>query len=169
MKVLARVGDRDIVDAVFDLAAVAVVLPLDPCGVVATLGRAGLIDASDGSGVGVFGGDYLLATITKFLFIPDDRFEKPLQGSRCDSLLQSDRFGVFSLHAGKQPANVNEQQQPTFGTSETVRETSEKLAEQFAQLCDIIDRHEAAFRGFVVKQITHGGSFHFCLAVNVNK
>jgi hypothetical protein len=36
-----------------------------------------------------------LATITKFLFIPDDRFEKPLQGSRCDSLLQRDRFGFF--------------------------------------------------------------------------
>jgi hypothetical protein len=78
-------------------------------------------------------------------------------------------YGVFSLHAGKQPANVNEQQQPTFGTRETIRETNEKLAKQFAQLYDIIDRHQAAFRGFVVKQITHGGSFLFGLAVNVNK
>ncbi len=95
--------------------------------------------------------------------------EKPLQGSRCDALLQRDRFGVFSLQARKQSANVNEQQHPTFGTSETIRATSEKLAKQFPQLCDILDRHETVFRGFSVKQNEHGGSFLFHLAVNVNK
>jgi len=47
--------------------------------------------------------------------------------------------------------------------------TGEKLTEQFAQLCDIIDRHGTAFRGFVVKQSTHGGSFLFRLVVNIAK
>ncbi len=72
MKVVAREGDRDIVDTVFDLAPVSVVLPLDSRSVVAALGRARLVNASNRSGIGMFGGDDRLATITKFLFVPND-------------------------------------------------------------------------------------------------
>ena len=42
--------------------------------------------------------DDLLATISQHVFIPDNRFEEPLQCSRGDVLMQGDGFGVFALH-----------------------------------------------------------------------
>lgn len=169
MKARLRDRDRDVVDAVFDLASVSVVLPFDSSGVVATLGRAGLIDASDRIGTGMLASNDRLASVTEFLFIPDDGLKKTLQGPRRNSLLQGDRFGVLPLHAREQSSNINKQQSTAFGASEAVMKTGEKLTEQFAQLCDIMDRHGTAFRGFVVKQSTHGGSFLFRLAVNIAK
>ena len=161
MKVRLRDSDRDVVDAVFDLTPVSIVLPFDASGVVATLGRAGLVDAPDRIGGGMFAGDDRLTAITKLLFIPNDGFEKTLQSSWSHALLEGDRFGVFSLHAREQSSNIDEQQSTTFGASEAVMKTGEKLTEQFAQLCDILDQHGAAFRGFDVKQIAHGGSLLF--------
>lgn len=166
MEVGLRDGDGNVVDTVFDFASIPVVLSFDSCGVVATLCRAGLVDAPDRAGVCLFGGDDGLATIAEFLFIPDDGFKKPLQCPGCDALLECNRFGVFSLHARKQTANVNGQETTAFEASKTIREPSEKLTEQFAQLCDILNQHETAFRGFVVKQITRGRSFLFTFAVN---
>lgn len=169
MKARLRDRDRDVVDAVFDLAPISVVLAFDSSGVVATLDRASLIDASDRIGTGVLASNDRLTSITEFLFIPDDGFEKTLQGPRRNALQQGHRFGVLSLHAREQSSNINEQQSTAFGASEAVMKTGEKLTKQFTQLCDILDRHETAFRGFVVKQSTHGGSFLFRLAVNVTK
>jgi hypothetical protein len=84
-------------------------------------------------------------------------------------LIQGDRFGVLSLDAREQSTNVDEQEQPTFDTGKTIRKTNEKLAKQFPQQCDILDGHETTFRGFVVKQYAHGGSFLFGLQVNGDK
>ena len=64
--------------AVVDLAAVAVVLPARAHRLLAALGRARLVDAADGLGMGLLLGDDLLAAVAEFFFIPLDRFEKAL-------------------------------------------------------------------------------------------
>jgi hypothetical protein len=67
------IGQRDVVDAVLDLASIAVV--------VAALGRSRIVDAANSPGMRVVGGNELLAAISQSLLIPNHRFEKPLQGS----------------------------------------------------------------------------------------
>lgn len=57
MEVDGRVVDRDVIDAVLDLASVPVVLPLDACGLLAAFGSACFVDATDGVRVGLLGGD----------------------------------------------------------------------------------------------------------------
>ena len=63
---------------VVDLTPVAVPLAPSPNGLVATLGHARLVHATDSVGVGVLWGNDLLAPISEFLFIPLNRFEKAL-------------------------------------------------------------------------------------------
>ena len=63
---------------IVDLATVAVVLPTDAHGMPAALGRARLVDATDGFGMGMILGDDLLAAISELFFIPLDRFEESL-------------------------------------------------------------------------------------------
>lgn len=109
MEIFAAVRQRDIVDAVLDLAAVAVVLTFDAGGVFAALGGAGLINAADRLGVGMFASDDLLATVPQPLFIPNDRLQEPLQRSGSHPLVQGDRFGVLSLDIRKQPTNIDGQ------------------------------------------------------------
>jgi len=65
-------------DAVLDLAAVAVVLSLDADGVRTALGDAGLVDAADRIGFGVFVGHNFLAPIAHPLLVPLDAFQKTL-------------------------------------------------------------------------------------------
>jgi hypothetical protein len=72
VKRLARVGNRDIVDTVFDLASVAVVLTFNSCGVIAAFCDSGLIDTANRHRVGMFGGDDSLASIAKLLLVPHD-------------------------------------------------------------------------------------------------
>ena len=101
MEVFARVSQGDVVDAVFDLATIPVVLAFDSCGVVTAFRGPGpgLVDAADRHCVGVFGGNDALASITKFFFVPNDRFEEPLEGAWCNTLVQCNHFGVLTLHA----------------------------------------------------------------------
>lgn len=56
----------------------------------------------------VFGGDDLLAAISQLLLIPDNGFEEALQRARGNILIQSNGFGVFTLHIGKQSAHINQ-------------------------------------------------------------
>jgi hypothetical protein len=65
-------------DTVVDLPAVSIPLPTDAHRVLATLGRARLVHATDGFGMSMVLGDNLLAAISQLLFIPLDRFEKAL-------------------------------------------------------------------------------------------
>ncbi len=63
---------------VVDLTPVAVPLTTGPNGLVAALGRARLVHATDRVEVGVLCGNDLLAPISELLFIPLNRFEKAL-------------------------------------------------------------------------------------------
>ena len=63
---------------VVDLPPVAVPLATGSHGLVAALGRARLVQATDRLRVGVLGGNDLLAPISQFLFIPLNRFQKAL-------------------------------------------------------------------------------------------
>jgi hypothetical protein len=63
---------------VVHLAAVPIPLPTDAHGVVATLGRAGLVHTTNGLGMGMISGDDLLAPVSELFFVPLDRFEEPL-------------------------------------------------------------------------------------------
>lgn len=64
--------------AVVHLPPVAIPLPPDPHGLVATLADPRLVHHADRLGVSVVLGHDLLASIPQFFFIPLDRFEKTL-------------------------------------------------------------------------------------------
>jgi hypothetical protein len=117
----------------------------------------------------MFCGDNLLASISQLLLIPDDTLQKSLERTWRNIAIQSDRFRVLALYAGEQPLNVNPQQFSTGWPSKTICKLSQKPGEQFAKLCDILYRHGATFRGFLVKLfLAHGGSSLFALHVNTN-
>ena len=63
---------------VVDLTPVAVPLATGPNGLVAALGRARLVHATDRVGVGMLCDNDLLAPVSELLFIPLNRFEKAL-------------------------------------------------------------------------------------------
>jgi len=63
---------------VVDLPAIAVPLAGNSHGRLAAFGRARLVHATDRFGVGVHLGNDLLASVSQFLFIPLDRFQKAL-------------------------------------------------------------------------------------------
>lgn len=90
-----RQSDAD--DRILDFATVAVVLSFDSDGFLARFGRSGFVDHPDGPRVGLLAGDHLAASPEYFVVVPLDRFEESLERSRCDALLQSDRFDVLSL------------------------------------------------------------------------
>ncbi len=152
MKVFAGVRKCDVVDAVLDLAAVAVVLTFDACGVLAALGRSGLINAADRVGVGMLGGDDSLATSKQPPFIPNDGFQESLQRSGGDALVQCNRFGILSWDIRKQTTDIDGEQASPCRTRETIGKKSQKLSKHFSQRCDILKRHGTALRGFRVKR-----------------
>ena len=92
LKVGCRVADMNPHHTVVHLPTVAI--PLTTCThrLLAALGRSGLVHATNGLAVGMFFGDDLLASISELLFIPLDRFEKPLQCPRRSLELQGDRL-----------------------------------------------------------------------------
>jgi hypothetical protein len=63
---------------VVDLPAIAVVLTTDTDRLVATLGGAGFVQTTNRLTMGMVLGDHLLATVSKLLFIPLNRFQKAL-------------------------------------------------------------------------------------------
>jgi hypothetical protein len=64
---------------VIDLAAVAIVLPTRAHRFAATLTDTGFVHAPDGLSMRVLARHKLLAALSQFIFIPLDRFQKPLQ------------------------------------------------------------------------------------------
>jgi hypothetical protein len=78
LKAGRRVTEMNTHHTVVDFAAIAVVLPAHAHRMLAALGRARLVDATDRLGMSVLLGDDLLAAVVEFLFIPLDRFEKAL-------------------------------------------------------------------------------------------
>ena len=74
----AGIGQGDGVDAVLDLAAVAVVLTFYAHRVPAAFGGARLIDHAQRLRVCMLGSHQLLAAVAEELFVPADRFEKAL-------------------------------------------------------------------------------------------
>ena len=98
--------------------------------------------------------------------IPLDALEESLQGSRGDSLLQCDRFDVLASDLRKQSANVGREEPLAFDATKTVSKECQKLTKHLSKRCDILERQGATFRGFAVKQLSHGGSSLFRLQVN---
>jgi len=78
LKTGGRIAEMHSHHAVVDLPPIAVVLPTDAHRLFAALGRSRLIHAADRLGRRMVPGDDLLAPVSEFLFIPLDRFEKPL-------------------------------------------------------------------------------------------
>jgi hypothetical protein len=157
------------VDAVLDLAAVAVVLTLHTGGLAAALGGAGIIDHANRRRVRVLAGHQLLAAVAEPLLVPGDGLQKTLQCPRRNLLIQRHRLDILSLHVAEQSADIDCQQSPARRTTKATCEQRQKLGKQFSQCCDILNRHRTTLRGFRVKQKAHGGSFLFALEVNGNK
>ena len=82
---------------VIHLSPVAVPLATGADGLVAALGGARFVHATNRLGVGVFLGHNLLAPVSQFLFIPLDRFQKTLQRPRRSLELQGDRLGRLAV------------------------------------------------------------------------
>ncbi len=64
--------------AVLDLAAIAIVLPIDPSSMFAAFMRSRFVDQTDRLIVAVVAGDNLLAPVAQLFFIPLDHFQKAL-------------------------------------------------------------------------------------------
>lgn len=94
-------------NTVVDLPPVAIPLASSSHGRFAALGRARLVHATDGLGVGMILGDDLLAAISKLLFIPLDRFEKALQRPRRGLEPQGDRLGRLTVQIGELAFDIN--------------------------------------------------------------
>lgn len=107
MKVAARIRQRDVVHAVVDLAAIAVVLRLHAGRVRSALGRARFVDHADRPRVRMLARHQLLATIAEQPFIPLEVREEPLQRPRRLPLIESHRFDIFALHVAQQSVNIN--------------------------------------------------------------
>lgn len=169
MEVGTGIGQGDGVDAVFDLAAVAVVLPLHGGRVPAAFGRSRLVDHAQRLGVHMLGGHQLLAAVAEPLFVPADGFEESLERADGHALSQRERLDILALHVAEQTANVNRQKQPASGPAKAVGKQTQKLGQQFSKRCDILKRHGTTLRGFPRKQEPHGGSFLSFLQVNGSK
>ena len=87
-------------DGVVDLPAIAVPLACNSHGRFAALRRARLIHATNGVGVRVLLGHNLLASVSQFLFIPLDRFQKALQRPWSGPEFQGDRLGRLAVQIG---------------------------------------------------------------------
>ena len=110
---------------------------------VATLGRAGFVDGADRLGVSMLGGDDFLTPIANGSFVPGDRFEQSLQGSRPDVLVQSHCFDVLSLYIGEQSSDVAGHQRSARGSGKAIGKERQKLGEQSSEISDIFERHES--------------------------
>ena len=102
----------------------------------------------------MFCGNNLLASISQLLLIPDDTFQESLKRTWRDIAIQSDSFRVLALYAGEQPLNIHLQQFSPGWPSKTICKLNQKPGEQFAELCDILRRYGATFRGFLVKFVS---------------
>lgn len=143
------------IDAVFDFAAVAVVLPLDAASVATTLGRAGFVDGTDRLGVSVLGSDDLLTPIANGCFVPGDGFQQTLQGSRPYVLVQGHCFDVFSLHIGEQSSDVASHQRSARGSGKAIGKERQKLGEQSSEISDILERHKSDLPWFRMRETEH--------------
>jgi hypothetical protein len=66
------IGDGDVVDAVFDFSAIAVVLSLYAACMISALGRSRFINSTNGFWVRMLGGDQPLASIPKPWMVPNN-------------------------------------------------------------------------------------------------
>ena len=141
------------VDAVLHLSSITVVLPLDAGRVPTTLGNARLVNAADRLGAGVLLGNHLLASISQLLLVPHNRFQEPLQCPRSHPLIQGDRLGVLPPDVRQQTLHVDLQQIATSRPGKTICETRQKSDKHSSEICDILNLHGAALRGFRVKRL----------------
>lgn len=86
----------------------------------------------------VLGGDDLLTAIPQLLLVPRDALEQTLERSGRHVLIKRHGLDIFPLHPGQQSPHINQQEHPPRSSSETIREPTQKLAEHFAQPCDIL-------------------------------
>lgn len=162
MKSWSRIAQSHIVNAVFDLATIAIVLPFDASGFPSAFGGSGFINCANRFRVRVFRGNNLLAAISEYLLVPDHGFEKPLQRPRSHAPVQCNGSRILPLHVREESPHIDTQQRPTCWSSKTICKTDQKLSEQFAQLCDIFHRHGATFRGFLVRLLCTRRVVSFC-------
>jgi hypothetical protein len=115
--------------AVVHLATVAVPLPRGPHRMLPALGRARFIHATDGLRMSVLSTHDPLDAVSRLLFIPFDRFEKPLQRPRCGPRLQGDRLRRLAVQIGQLTLHIDSQQPSCIASAKTVGEQRQKRTE----------------------------------------
>lgn len=118
----------------------------------AAFSRAGLVHHADRLWIRVFAGHQLLTAITEQLLVPGNGFEKPLQRPRSNSPRECHGFDILALHIAEQSADVNREQIPARRPAKAIGKQNQKLAQQFPQRCDILERHGTTLRGFHVRR-----------------
>jgi hypothetical protein len=83
--------------AVVNLPTIPIPLPTGAHRLLAALGRARLVHATDGFRIGMVFRHDLLAPVSELLFIPLDRFQKALQGPRRGLELQGNGLRRFAV------------------------------------------------------------------------
>jgi len=101
--------------------------------------------------VRVLGRNQLLTAVTEQVLVPLDGFEKTLQRSDREMLLQRQRFDVLSLDVAEQPADVDCEQPPAGRSAKALGKQTPKLGAQFSQRRDILKRQATTLRGFRAK------------------
>jgi len=123
---------------VVNLASVTVVLPRGPHGLLAALGRARLIHATNRFGVSVLPSHDRLAAVSQFLFIPLDRFQKALQRPRRSPEPQGDRLGRLAVQIRQLALDINPQQSSCIPSAKTIGKQREKRSELPSQGGDLL-------------------------------
>lgn len=104
--------------AVLLLAAGPAVLPLDPRGLLALLGIAGLVEDADGVGVAVARGHLLLNAIPHSLLVPVGPREKLLERARRRVEVQCDRLDALAGQIAQLALDVGTQMLAGLATPE---------------------------------------------------
>lgn len=99
LKTWRRIAEMHTDNAVIHLPAIPIPLTTDTDGLFPALGNARFVHASDRVRMSVIFGHNLLAAVSKFLFVPLDRFKKSLQCPRSCLKSQGDCFSRFALQA----------------------------------------------------------------------
>jgi hypothetical protein len=81
--------------------------------------------------------DKLLASVSKLLFIPLNRFQKALQCPRSGVESQGDGFRRLAVQVGELPFDINQQQYPRVASAETIGEQRKKRNQFPSQAFDL--------------------------------
>lgn len=128
--VKAGVAEVNADDAVVNLAGVAAPLALDAGGFFAGLGMTGIVDDTDGLGIGMIADDEVLDAIANPATVPGGPIEELLESTAWRAVEVGDGLNALAFQVGELTFDIAGKMAARFGAREAVI----KLAEEVSQL-----------------------------------